>query len=680
MKQNTCCKALLALVLSLVMLLGLAVVSCALSPIPRVDAYIPAPVGGDTPSFTVSTHYGEGQYRVKSVGWTGENSTVTAGDRFVTGEEYTVTIVLAPETGYDFSPMTHAMINGAEAEVTQMEDNLSITCTFTALNPITSAEVFVTAPVAGARPDDNIRVPDDANYSYNHTSSWETEDDGTFVEGKNYTVKIWLTANDGYGFSTDVATKMNDNEATVVSNSGRTLVIAYTFTAITPIDSVELGVAVPVAGECPSYTAILSDDANCTVESVTWTGENSTLSADDTFEAEKEYTVTVVLVPDVDYAFADAVTSKINGRDVTAELMSDGKVSVSCDFLVETPAPTNDVYIGGMQVTEGNADDVLGNGKVSYDPATKTLTLNGATLTATDAAAIKATGDLTIALIGVNNTITSTNGSGIEVTGAVTIVGGGTLRVSSTNGNGIEASDDINITGGTVSVTADDDHCGIVSLTSITIGGEDNPTVTVGCKVGLDAPIVTIKNSCTLTITSKECAIATAAPLNFPEGNWYQWTTVENDAMTLSREQAYELDSNDSYLHIESAPLTYTVTFMNGNEEWASILVNAGDTVAFKISGMPAPPAPAGYEFAGWYAGDEQIVPETVVNSDIVAEATWREKTSPPAYYPIYIPTAPQQSPELVTSPETFDSGIATSVVLTLLAATGAAWLGKKKD
>ncbi len=70
-----------------------------------------------------------------------------------------------------------------------------------------------------------------------------------------------------------------------------------------------------------------------------------------------------------------------------------------------------------------------------------------------------------------------------------------------------------------------------------------------------------------------------------------------------------------------------------------------------------------------------------IVPGSIVAEAgIVKEGNSGGGYYPIYIPTAPQESPELVTSPETFDSGIATSMVLTLLTATGAAWLGKKKD
>lgn len=38
------------------------------------------------------------------------------------------------------------------------------------------------------------------------------------------------------------------------------------------------------------------------------------------------------------------------------------------------------LWVGGVEVTSENASNILGDGKASYDAATKTLTLNGATL------------------------------------------------------------------------------------------------------------------------------------------------------------------------------------------------------------------------------------------------------------------------------------------------------------
>lgn len=38
------------------------------------------------------------------------------------------------------------------------------------------------------------------------------------------------------------------------------------------------------------------------------------------------------------------------------------------------------LVVAGVNVTSANADDILGDGKVSYDPDTKVLTLNNAVL------------------------------------------------------------------------------------------------------------------------------------------------------------------------------------------------------------------------------------------------------------------------------------------------------------
>lgn len=73
-----------------------------------------------------------------------------------------------------------------------------------------------------------------------------------------------------------------------------------------------------------------------------------------------------------------------------------------------------DISIAGTTVTDGNAEDVLGDGKVNYNKNTHTLTLNGATiiLEGGEVPGIVYTGDadLTITLKGTNNTVKVTNG------------------------------------------------------------------------------------------------------------------------------------------------------------------------------------------------------------------------------------------------------------------------------
>ena len=106
-----------------------------------------------------------------------------------------------------------------------------------------------------------------------------------------------------------------------------------------------------------------------------------------------------------------------------------------------------DVWVGDTQITSANKDSIQ-NG-VTYDPATKTLTLNGANITGApnrqytsmikDACGIYAKHDLTVALVGTNTINTSENleaqlnGSyGIFVEGRLTFIDGRTDTTGST--------------------------------------------------------------------------------------------------------------------------------------------------------------------------------------------------------------------------------------------------------
>ena len=67
-----------------------------------------------------------------------------------------------------------------------------------------------------------------------------------------------------------------------------------------------------------------------------------------------------------------------------------------------------DLQISGTQVTDNNADNVLNDGTVAYDPNTNTLTLNNAHLNSASNNIIDSKMEaLTINLIG-DNTLTAT--------------------------------------------------------------------------------------------------------------------------------------------------------------------------------------------------------------------------------------------------------------------------------
>ena len=95
-----------------------------------------------------------------------------------------------------------------------------------------------------------------------------------------------------------------------------------------------------------------------------------------------------------------------------------------------------DIFIAGKQVTDKNKDNVMGDGTVSFDPETNTLTLNGANIETTeDIGLLATTADLKVNLIG-ENTITTGDNIGVQFkkaseNGPVTFLGGGSLNVTS---------------------------------------------------------------------------------------------------------------------------------------------------------------------------------------------------------------------------------------------------------
>ena len=139
-------------------------------------------------------------------------------------------------------------------------------------------------------------------------------------------------------------------------------------------------------------------------------------------------------------------------------------------------AESYSLWVNGTEVTSENAGNVLGDsGTVSYDAATNTLTLNGATINTPNptsvssiySAGIYAEGAIQIQLIG-ENSITITSGqivAGIHANGVITIGGAGALNVTASGASietraistGYTENDYtyIYFNGGTVTVDAD---------------------------------------------------------------------------------------------------------------------------------------------------------------------------------------------------------------------------------
>lgn len=184
------------------------------------------------------------------------------------------------------------------------------------------------------------------------------------------------------------------------------------------------------------------------------------------------------------------------------------------------------VYVGGVRVTELNENDVLGDGTVSYTPASgdtpQTLTLNGANIAGkqllnlvqdSPSCGIYSKEALTINTVADSTVFGGEGGAcdscGIDCDGALTLTGTGALTVvgehSANASNGIKSEGAMKISGN-VNVTGD--YWSIYCASSITITGNANVTaedgtngsiyaasLTVNTTGTVNAPNVTLKNA-----------------------------------------------------------------------------------------------------------------------------------------------------------------------------------------
>ena len=374
---------------------------------------------------------------------------------------------------------------------------------------------------------------------------------------------------------------------------------------------------------------------------------------------------------------------------------------------------------GDTDTATGTESDY--NAMLWLDGENLTLTLRNFTLEdGANDSAISSSQGLTLNLIGESEVTASYAGvsggtTAIDINGDLTIEGTGSLTASGTdkgisvnsitisggdvtvtgNNYGIYGYESVSITGGKVNAnaTASDNSFGICTINGfITIGGESNPAVTVGCATGLSASTVNILESSIVKINAGTTAIISDT-LNMG-GNWYQWTDKEDGPYNKSTDDPLnkETAAATGTLIIEKIvqpPATYTVTFdANGH---GTAPATQTDIPKGGIVNKPADPTEDGWTFGGWYKEAEctnkwDFAADTV-EEDITLYAKWTENSSggdseqePSHKYPIRIPNPDLKPDDTVESPKTFDSGVALHIGMTILSATGGAWLAKKKD
>ena len=235
----------------------------------------------------------------------------------------------------------------------------------------------------------------------------ETVDyNGEIQRGPEYCIHLLLEAKEGYKFSLDMehnAVIINSDRAIcfeVVKDGKRYMSVLYWFnypevSEEIEINSIEISnVDIPKVGETLSDTTNTPDTILCgegyEIENllpymVVDGNLTSMIPVDYEIDYNEEYAFVFELKAKEGYVFSLIEKATVNNDyAVTLGMIRDGVLAIGYFFSYKT----YDIYIAdkdeegntiGVQVSDMNKDDVLGDGTVSYDPKTNTLTLNNYT-------------------------------------------------------------------------------------------------------------------------------------------------------------------------------------------------------------------------------------------------------------------------------------------------------------
>jgi len=246
----------------------------------------------------------------------------------------------------------------------------------------------------------------------------------------------------------------------------------------------------PVAGGTVSNSCQFNG-TGCEVAEVKWnkllTGGNASLTMNEGSEFQPGFTYNVyirILANDGEkIASRDDCVATINGKP--AEIINSGGDYITIMYSFQIPDTFYDLWVSDQQVKESNRNALPTTlGTCSYDPVTKTLTLNSAQITNTDyniEGTVTGFGvysnidGLKINVVG-NNYINSTHWVGLFSMRNLTITGNGKLLIeANSGGTGLAMGSygyKLNISGG-VKVDAYGGYGVTGGIHTVNVGGEE---------------------------------------------------------------------------------------------------------------------------------------------------------------------------------------------------------------
>ena len=286
---------------------------------------------------------------------------------FEGNKDYIVKINLLAKGNFKFANNVTATVNGKTATVEYSDVDGSVvvsavlTSTADTKTAISKVDLNVVKPVVGKTP--TFAKVDTTQYfseKYGTVSNcsngvtWTNQSNSInitvnnpFKEGAKYTVTYYLTAKDGYKFTTATACTINGSVASIsvtdATHAKISLADLVPGDGKKEVSSVSIYVTAPKEGEKPNYTKIdgteyYTDNGINGISTkiykngIAWYKSASSYispGTTETFKGGSEYTVKLSLIPKDGYKFAKNVSAKLNGKTATVETFDDGSINIS---------------------------------------------------------------------------------------------------------------------------------------------------------------------------------------------------------------------------------------------------------------------------------------------------------------------------------------------------------------
>jgi len=444
--------------------------------------------------------------------------------------------------------------------------------TSTPTNPsdtsITNVSITIVVPVTDMVPSTTASINGMSNFTASAVT-WSPTDN-PFQDGKVYTSTVTLTAENGYTFNGLTAAVINEQNASVSNNNGKTVTLSYNF----PITKTVMGVGTAFQPSKLNYTQDETLNLSGLIIQVIYT------------DSSIEY------VPFAKFSTRNITTSPVHGDKLTAEENNGKPITIFYDGFVE-PITTNNLTVNPREPV---IDDFIISGieEYPYDGSAKTVTVTADT--------DKTTGMGSITVKYNNSTTVPSNAGAYPITFCVekntnytaVILNAGTLIINKVT----PIVSDYNISG----------------VGTFTYNGSVRD-VTVTAKSGKSSGAITVKYNNNTTAPFN----AGVYPITFNVAEDTNWNTASLSIGTLTINKAtpivgdYNINGTGTFTYNgsvknvtvtvksgkspgditvkyngnETAPTagTYTVTFdVNADTNWNTATLNAGTLIINNIT------------------------------------------------------------------------------------------------